>query len=42
MDVTGRLRGTELELTAGSETLRATVEGDRLDGALAGTRLPTR
>jgi SAM-dependent methyltransferase len=40
--VTGRLRGTELELTVGSETLRATVAGDRLEGALAGSRIVTR
>jgi len=39
--VTGRLRGTELTLDAGGEVLRATVRGDRLDGAgFSGTRLP--
>jgi SAM-dependent methyltransferase len=42
VDVTGRLRGTELELTAGSESLRATVAGDRLEGPLGGTRIATR
>ena len=39
--VTGRLRGTELTLTLGDETLRAVVDGDRLVGpALTGARRP--
>ncbi|MEZ5418182.1 MAG: methyltransferase domain-containing protein [Vicinamibacterales bacterium] len=38
--VTGRLRGTTLSLTVGTETLTAEVAGDRLVGALTGTRRP--
>lgn len=39
--VTGRLRGTELTLTLGDETLRTRVDGDRLVGpALTGARRP--
>lgn len=39
--VSGRLRGTEFTIDAGGEVLRATVRGDRLDGAgLSGTRAP--
>jgi hypothetical protein len=38
--VSGRLRGAELTLEVEGTPLRATVRGDRLDGALAGSRLP--
>lgn len=38
--VKGRLRGTEIEIVAGSETLRGTVAGDRIQGPLAGVRVP--
>lgn len=39
--VSGRLRGAELTLDADGATLRATVNGDRLEGAqLTGTRAP--
>jgi len=39
--VSGRLRGAELSLDAGGDALRATVRGDRLDGAgFSGTRAP--
>ena len=39
--VTGRLRGTELELVVGADTLRGNVTGDRIEGALSGVRAPT-
>jgi len=38
--VSGRLRGAELTLEADGETLRTTVQDDRLVGALAGARRP--
>jgi len=39
--VKGRLRGAELELIAGSDTLRGTVTGDRIEGTLSGVRVKT-
>ncbi len=36
--VTGRVRGAELELVAGSDVLRGTVTGDRIGGALSAVR----
>lgn len=39
--VKGRVRGTELEIVAGSDTLRGTVNGERIQGPLAGVREPT-
>jgi SAM-dependent methyltransferase len=38
--VSGRLRGAELTLDIDGAAIRATVRGDRLDGALTGSRLP--
>lgn len=40
--VNGRLRGRELEMSAGSDTLRGTVTRDRIEGPLAGQRMPAR
>ena len=40
VSVTGRLRGTALSLTVGTETLTAEVAGDRLVGTITGTRRP--
>ena len=37
--VTGRVRGTELEVRVGGEVRRGVVKGDRLEGELAATRL---
>lgn len=39
--VKGRLRGRELEISAGSETLRGSVTADRIDGPLSGQRMST-
>jgi hypothetical protein len=38
--VSGRLRGAALTLDVEGAPLQVTVRGDRLDGALTGTRLP--
>jgi len=38
--VSGRLRGVELVLDIEGTAVRTTARGDRLDGALTGTRLP--
>lgn len=38
--VSGRLRGVELVLDVEGTAVRTTARGDRLDGALTGTRLP--
>jgi SAM-dependent methyltransferase len=40
--VKGRLQGRELEIHAGSETLRGTVTADRIEGPLSGERTLTR
>lgn len=38
--VTGRLRGVDLELVAGTDTRRGIVNGDRIGGALSAVRVP--
>lgn len=38
--VKGRLRGRDLEISAGSDTLRGTVMGSEIQGSLAGQRIP--
>lgn len=39
--IKGRLHGTELEIVVGTETLRGTVTGDKIQGPLAGARVPS-